>query len=108
MTTGRRQAEAEAPSVVGVFWKMFYWLSLLVLAIGVGTLIVNWPHHRVPAAAFAAIGLVSQIGLIRYWLKQRDAVQSPDNDRTSCQFPHDAGVSGGPRQGRARTACHGL
>jgi PPM family protein phosphatase len=81
-TARRRQEAAGAPSVVGVFWQMFYWLSLLVLGIGVGTLIVNWPDHRIPAAAFAAIGLVSQIGLIRHWLKRRESVPSPDRDRT--------------------------
>ena len=81
-TGARRRSEAESPPAVGVFWTIGYWLSLLTLAIGVGTLIVKWPEHRIAAGVFAAVGLLSQIGLIRYWFKRRHAVQIVDRDRT--------------------------
>jgi len=58
----------ESEASVGPFWMMFFWLSFLVLLIGVVMLVTR---HYVSGGAFSAVGMVGVFVLIKHWYVTR-------------------------------------
>lgn len=62
-------------SQVGPFWQMFFWLSFLVLLIGAVMLVTT---HYIPGTAFASVGVVGLIIMMRQWFAAQKETSSED------------------------------